>query len=266
MKLSIIIPTYNSAKVIRKAIDSIINQTFDDWELLIMDGVSKDETVAIAKSYHNAKIRVFSENDKGIYDAMNKGIAKSNGEWLYFLGSDDWLYDNDVLRSVFIDSDISNYDVIYGEADAEQLDERHKGEWNVGNIEFNRCHQAIFYKKTVFGRLGSYNLKYKMMADWDFNLKWFFDKKLESQYLPICVAHYTDGGASSHTLDKEFYSDVYWNIFVLGKDILNVYERFKYLKLAANENKIHGYKLKYYLLRTYKFIFGHVNKLKIDEI
>ena len=89
MKLSIIIPTFNSANTLRRALDSIIGQTLNDLEVLIMDGVSTDQTLDIAKTYNDNRIRIFSEPDNGVYDAMNKGIDKASGEWLYFLGSDD---------------------------------------------------------------------------------------------------------------------------------------------------------------------------------
>ena len=77
MKLSIIIPTYNSEKVIGRALESILCQTFSDYEVLVMDGASHDETTNVVKSYNDLKIKIFSEPDKGVYDAMNKGIRKS---------------------------------------------------------------------------------------------------------------------------------------------------------------------------------------------
>ena len=101
MKLSIIIPTYNSASVLAKALDSIVKQNFTDWEVLVMDGVSTDNTIKVAQSYNDSRIHIFSEPDKGIYDAMNKGIEKAQGEWLYFLGSDDWLLNGNVFDSLF---------------------------------------------------------------------------------------------------------------------------------------------------------------------
>ncbi len=77
---SIIIPTYNSAKTIKRCLDSIVAQTYKDYEVLVMDGVSKDGTLEIARSYSDSHIRIYSEPDKGIYDAKNKGIHKSKGD------------------------------------------------------------------------------------------------------------------------------------------------------------------------------------------
>ena len=88
-RLSIINPTFNSAKTLSRCLDSVISQSFTDWEVLMMDGVSNDDTIKIASSYQDSRIRIYSEPDKGIYDAMNKGIDKAHGEWLYFIDSDD---------------------------------------------------------------------------------------------------------------------------------------------------------------------------------
>ena len=151
MKLSIIIPTYNSASVLPKALDSIVGQTFGDWEVLIMDGVSTDDTLKVAQSYNDSRIRINSEPDKGIYDAMNKGIGKARGEWLYFLGSDDWLLNDNVLHDVFA-QDADSYDVVYGEVEAPHLASNHSGEWTLQTIDRNRCHQAILYRRQVIRR------------------------------------------------------------------------------------------------------------------
>ena len=203
MKLSIIIPTYNSASVLPKALDSIVGQTFTDWEVLIMDGVSNDDTIKVAQSYNDSRIRIYSEPDKGIYDAMNKGIKKAVGEWLYFLGSDDCLLNENVLESVFAHP-INKYDVVYGDVEASQLDPLHHGKWTMANIYYNRCHQGIFYRKSVFNKLGLYNREFPIWADYDLNLKWFFSKKISNLYIPIVIAHYSDGGFSSGHEDKAF--------------------------------------------------------------
>ncbi|MBP5724119.1 MAG: glycosyltransferase [Bacteroidales bacterium] len=101
MKLSIIIPTYNSSKIIGRALDSIVNQTMQDFEVLVMDGASTDNTGEIVASYNDERIKFYSEPDKGIYDAMTKGITKAQGESLYFISIDDWLINNNEFRSLF---------------------------------------------------------------------------------------------------------------------------------------------------------------------
>lgn len=206
MKLSIIIPTYNSATVLRRALDSVIGQTFADWEVLVMDGASTDQTVDIVKSYQDERLKIFSESDDGVYDAMNKGVKIAGGEWLYFLGSDDWLLNNMVLQN-FFSSDIDDFEVVYGDVEADQLTSEHKGEWTVDTIEYNRCHQAIFYKRSLFAKNGLYDSKYKLFADYAFNLKWFLQGKTKSKYIDLTIAHYSKGGMSESCIDELFMQD-----------------------------------------------------------
>jgi glycosyltransferase involved in cell wall biosynthesis len=100
---SIIIPTFNSEKVLRECLNSIVEQTFNNYEIILIDGLSTDSTVDIIKEYslNNPNIHWVSEKDLGIYDAMNKGIKIANGEWVYFLGSDDKLSSNNALQEIF---------------------------------------------------------------------------------------------------------------------------------------------------------------------
>lgn len=207
MTLSIIIPTYNSSAVLRRAIDSIIAQTFSSYEILIMDGASQDETSDIVRTYGDPRIRMFSSPDKGIYDAMNKGIAESCGEWLYFLGSDDWLLDENVLQKVFATEKIWQYDVVYGDVEATHLSPQNHGEWLLEDFNFNRCHQAIFYKRRFIARNGGYSLKYPIFADYDLNLKWFLSTRCRSLFINVAIAHFSSGGASSKKSDVRFEKD-----------------------------------------------------------
>lgn len=209
MKYSIIIPTYNSGKVIRRCLDSVISQTYKDFEILVMDGGSNDDTCAIAKSFKDNRINVFSEPDKGIYDAMNKGIDKSTGGWLYFLGSDDYLYNKDVLKDVekFL---TEGYDIVYGDVES-NLPESNRGEWSLEFLDANRCHQAIFYNRRFFGQHLRYNLRYHVLADFDMNLRWFLNKRYKHKYVPIVISYYSDGGYSSFAKDDAFYRDLGFN-------------------------------------------------------
>lgn len=259
MLLSIIIPTYNSAHTIRRCLASIVSQSFKDWEVLIMDGVSKDSTISIAQSFKDSRIKCFSEPDNGIYDAMNKGIKKSHGEWLYFLGSDDWLYDNDVLKNV--SSNTSEVDdIIYGNVYCDNLDMRHKGAWTVDLIEWNRCHQAIFYKRTVFIKFGLFSLKYPILSDYDFNLKCFFSPKCKTKFIPNIIAHYSGCGKSSQITDYSFYSDWHWKIY---KTLHNTSQKeflHKCLQQATNEKKKYGHYCEYLFMRTIKEFLCLISK------
>lgn len=205
MTYSIIIPTYNSARVIKRCIDSIVSQSYADYEVLVMDGDSRDDTVKIANSFDDNRIKVYSELDKGIYDAMNKGIDKSQGEWLLFLGSDDYLFDFNVLANVSKRL-TPKMDIVYGEVES-HWSESHRGKWSLEKLEANRCHQAIFYNRRFFGKSCRYNLKYPILADFDMNLRWFLNNRYKHCYIPLLIAHFSDGGCSSQIQDTEFYKD-----------------------------------------------------------
>ena len=204
--LTIIIPVYNSENTIRNAIECIIKQTFTNWEILIIDGASTDKTIEIAQSYNDSRIQIHSEPDKGIYDAMNKGIKKAQGEWLYFLGSDDYLLEPTVLEKMLVNTD--GYDMVYGDVESTHLPLEHYGEWNYENLLYNRCHQGIFYRKAIFNRLGNYPIKYTICADHYINLLIFLNRHMHTQYRPVVVAHHSDGGASQVTSDIAFYSEI----------------------------------------------------------
>lgn len=168
-----------------------------------MDGASTDDTVLVAESFGDLRIHVYSEPDKGIYDAMNKGIQKAEGEWLYFLGSDDWVLNEKVFSEVF-SKDIEPYDVVYGEAEFDHLPDSFRGEWTQNNLFVNRCHQAILYKKQFLIEVGGYELCYKIYADFDLNLKWLFSKKYRNKYIATPIAHFSAAGTSDGKMDELF--------------------------------------------------------------
>lgn len=230
MTYSIIIPTFNSANYIRRCLDSIVAQTYKDFEVLVMDGASKDETVEIAQSYNDKRIKVYSENDRGIYDAMNKGIDRSMGEWLLFMGSDDYLFNSEVLYNVL--QHLSNdYDVVYGESDS-HWSEMHRGEWSLEKLEANRVHQAIFYNRHFFGLTLRYNLNYPILADYDMNLRWLLNKDYRHKYIPVTISHMSEGGVSGCVRDEKFFKDFGLNALLYNKNVLTP----KYKKCLAKRH------------------------------
>lgn len=236
MKLSIIIPTYNSAKTIQRALDSIIAQTFTDYEVLIMDGLSKDNTIALCQSYKDSRINIYSEKDNGIYDAMNKGIKKAQGDWLYFLGSDDYLYANDSLEKVFY-YEKADVHVMYGDVESIILDNNYSGEWSLDSLVWNRCHQGIFYRNVIFERFGGYDTKYPVLADYVINVQWFLSKRVKSQYLPLVIANFSEGGMSNSDNRKNdplFFKDFHWIVLRNGFWQMNNGQRKTYLLGALN--------------------------------
>jgi glycosyltransferase involved in cell wall biosynthesis len=197
--VTVIIPTYNSEKTLKLAIDSILSQTYINYEILLIDGLSSDNTLSIIKEYaqNYMGIHYLSEKDRGIYDAMNKGINLAKGKWLFFLGSDDSLYDKNVLSEVqrFIAQNPESK-FIYGDV----LMSIGKRQTYIGyNYErllaMNICHQSIFYDRSLFANK-MYDLNYKICADWDFNLKIFYSD-IRPLYINKIVSNYNLNGASA---------------------------------------------------------------------
>jgi glycosyltransferase involved in cell wall biosynthesis len=198
---SIIIPTYNSDATLSNSLDSIICQKFNDFEILIMDGLSTDNTLKTVEEYNDSRIRIYSEKDKGIYDAMNKGILQARGEWLYFMGSDDELYDENVLFDIaaFIKS-YDKLEFIYGNVVLKKHGTIYDGKFDRIKLYFtNICHQAVLYKKTMFQTIGLYNLYYVALADWDLNMRCFLHPNITIQYVDRIIANYNDLTGFSRT-------------------------------------------------------------------
>ena len=198
--ISIIIPTFDSAGTIKQALTSIVEQTYEHKEVWIIDGKSSDNTIEIVKSYSDRFpfIHYVSEKDNGIYDAMNKGIGLSKGDWLYFLGSDDKFYNNEILSKIFTNSELTDNDVIYGKVNSSRWNGPYGKEFQLQTFyRENICHQAIFLKRRVFSITGNFDTGYRAHADWDHNIKWFSSKRLKKVFISEVIAEYSDGGFSS---------------------------------------------------------------------
>lgn len=210
MKISIIIPTYNSSSVIVDCLNSVLSQAYEQYEVLILDNQSSDGTLSIVESFQNEKIRVFSQKDNGIYDALNMGIRYASGDWLYFLGSDDYLFDDNVLRDVYDVMVSSDLDIIYGDAFFKNSNSVYGGISSVEKLLMvgNICHQAVFYKKKVFELVGQYNLKYPIWADWDLNIRCFKHEGLNKGYLNRIIAVFNDLQGASKDHDEVFKKEL----------------------------------------------------------
>ncbi|MGY2133413.1 glycosyltransferase family 2 protein [Hymenobacter sp. HD11105] len=211
--ISIIIPSYQSGHCIGEALDSILAQSFTDYEVWIIDGNSSDSTDSVVAQYLtvNPHIKWISEPDKGIYDAMNKGVKLANGQWIYFLGSDDKLYDKCVLKDMSKIMNNTSADILYGNAIVLSDGHRHEGEVSLMTLltSHNLCHQAIFYRKDVFDKIGFYNLKYPVVADWDFNIRCFQNENIQAQYIVRDIVLFNNlTGVSSLTHTDPFYDMV----------------------------------------------------------
>jgi glycosyltransferase involved in cell wall biosynthesis len=209
---SIIIPTFNAQKVLATAIESIQNQYLKDYEIIIVDGNSTDLTIEIVLSYRHdlGNIHYISEEDNGIYDAMNKGIKMATGKFLYFLGADDYLIDSQVLTDIKQTITDTKADVIYGNVDSPELGTNYNGRFSDADIfHKNIAHQAIFYKRHLFNQVGFYNTSYVVHADWAHNIRWFFNNTVINTHINRTIAYFSAGGFSSIKKDSTFRRNIF---------------------------------------------------------
>lgn len=248
--ISIILPTYNSEKVINVALESILIQTFTNFEVIIIDGESTDDTLNIAKSSPDIRIKIISEKDKGVYDAMNKAITLSKGKWLYFMGSDDRLYNKHVLQT--LSSSLQDrFKIVYGNVLIGDSNQPYCGELNQIEILFkNICHQAIFYNRVCF-REKLFNLAFPIFADHAFNIDIICNFPSDAKFVDYILANYGNNGISSYKTDT-FESQLpairrkYLNIFSLRTNI-------KYF-LYSKQLQLRPSPFRSLLLRLYKFL------------
>lgn len=166
--ISIIIATYNSANTLQRALESVLNQSLQDWECVIVDGASKDGTLDLIHEYtaKDPRFRYVSEPDKGIYDAYNKGWRMARGKWIHYLGSDDELMPKG-LEALIAESDDS--DIIYGntlfrKTGIFKLRLQISSSPKMGGF---CCHQSLIMRRELISRLGGFDMQYKILADKD---------------------------------------------------------------------------------------------------
>lgn len=202
--LTVITVVRNGDHHLERTIQSVLNQTYENIEHIIIDGASTDRTIDIIKKYEKNIAYWLSEPDHGLYDAMNKGVRKAAGDWIYFLGGDDLLLDTlHALVPYFRNPN----GIYYGDVYRSALHKLYDGKFGWYKlILLNISHQAIFYPKRVFEKY-AYTTKYKMMADHALNIVCYGDKEFHFTYVPMLICIFNDRGRSSYTDDIEFGKD-----------------------------------------------------------
>lgn len=209
MKISVITPSYNSAHFIETVIQSVEQQSYEHVEHIVIDGASTDETVSILQKYPHLKW--VSEPDKGIYDAMNKGVAMATGDWIIFLGADDTFFDKETLAYLTTNyqQELQTNDIVYGDVVFKEWFRASHAHKKFSKYDFdtsNINHQAMFYSTKVFNKVGGYSLHYPVFADWEFNVRCFFNKDIRTQYVPLLIAYFSVEGVSN-TRKDDFYTN-----------------------------------------------------------
>lgn len=197
---SIITPTYNSGQKVEKTISSVLTQDAELFDFHVIDGASTDGTLNLIEKYVD-KIELVSEKDKGVYDAMNKGIDLASGKYLYFLGAGDSLRPG-VLRKLEKMMPDEQLAFVYGNVYWMDQAIIYSGEFDKARLKtHNICHQAIFYERTIFEMMGKFELRFKVLADYVFNIKCFADDRIHKRYIDYVIANFEGGGLSAKQKD-----------------------------------------------------------------
>jgi glycosyltransferase involved in cell wall biosynthesis len=209
LKISVITSVWNNKETIKDAIESVLNQTYENIEYIVVDGGSSDGTVDIVKSYGDRISKFVSEKDKGIYDGLNKGVSLATGDVIAFLHSDDLYENNTVVEEIakIFQAD-SSLDGVYGDLIYTYKDDTSKvlRYWKSRDFEsgllahgWMPAHPTLFLKRDVYERFGGFDLSFKIAADYDFMLR-VLKSGIKVKYLPSVLYKMRVGGESNKSL------------------------------------------------------------------
>ena len=209
LKVSIITVCYNSVETIRYSINSVLSQDYSDIEYIIIDGGSHDGTIEIIESFGDKVDYFISEEDHGIYDAMNKGITASKGDVVGILNSDDVYQNNYVISNVVNNFKRFNCDSIYGDLIYVKNDDISKivRYWKSGDFSISKLkkgwmlpHPTFFVKRSLYLKYGLYNTELKSAADYEMILRLLYKYNITVRYLPNILVKMRQGGVSNSSL------------------------------------------------------------------
>lgn len=280
LKISVIIVCKNERETIAKAIESVLSQSYKDFEIIVLDGNSTDGTLEVLEIYKD-KIKLVLGKENGIYSAMNDGIDLVTGEILYFLNANDSLFSNDVFETVIKYFKNGDYDLIYGDTMFKYKDENmlvthedfySRFVWAYRNFD----QQSIFYKKWLFEKFGKFKQnEFKILADVEFTTHVITQKDVKHLYLPLIIANYDAHGMSSYDnpqniaiarKEKAIIAKKYLNF---EYNLFNIYNFFfnNFITTKFNEwiKKTYGLKT-LFKIRDFKRILGRIFIWKTRKI
>ncbi|AFI05016.1 glycosyltransferase family 2 protein [Helicobacter cetorum] len=209
LKVSIITASFNSEKTIRDTIESVLNQSYENIEYIIIDGKSTDNTLKIIQEYGNKITRIVSEPDRGIYDAMNKGIKLASGDIVALLNSDDFYTHSDVVEKIVHIFENQCCDSVYADlvfVNPNNLEKvvryYESGEFKPKSLLYGvvPAHPTLFIKKEIYERYGLYKTDYKISADFEMIIRLFVKEQMSFAYLKEVIVKMRTGGASTNGL------------------------------------------------------------------
>jgi len=228
MKVSVITVCFNAASTIRDTIESVLSQDYPHIEYIIIDGASTDDTVEIVSSYRERISRFISEPDKGIYDAMNKGIKLAEGDIVAILNADDFYVNSKVISKVVEAFKNSKADIVYGDIVIVDPKDTNKvirywkaGKYRPGSFKWgwHPPHPAFFVRREVYEEYGAFDLEFKVAADFELMARFMERYRLKSFYLPEVLVKMRSGGNSTRNI---------WNILVANWECYNALKRITF--------------------------------------
>ena len=213
MKVSIITVTYNSDQYLEDCIVSVINQSYKNIEYIIIDGKSIDKTISIIKKYEHQIHKWVSESDKGMYDAINKGMEMCSGDIIGILNSDDIFDNKDVISEIVKAFSENNVDSIYGDLEYVDPDNTNKiyRTWKGKSYKRNLflkgwmpAHPTFYFKRALFEKYGGYENHFYTAADYELMARYLFKNNATSYYLPKLIVKMRRGGQSNSDLRTRF--------------------------------------------------------------
>jgi glycosyltransferase involved in cell wall biosynthesis len=211
LKFSIITVVYNGANTVESAIQSVINQTYDNIEYIIIDGGSNDSTMEIVDKYRCHFEIVVSEKDQGVYDGMNKGIGLATGDVICFLNADDIYVDVNVIELVAkemeaLNADVCYADLVYVKSDDINTTVRYwkSGNFNILNLRSGWVppHPAFFARSSLFMKYGLFDLKYRFAADYDLMTRFISQDVIRLVYVPKVLVKMRLGGMTNRNISN----------------------------------------------------------------
>lgn len=208
MRVTIITVCYNRKTTIEQSIKSVLNQDYPDIEYIVVDGNSSDGTQDIIESYSDKIAKYVSEPDKGMYDAINKGLGMATGDIVGLMHSDDVFFDETIIsKIVAVFNKNSNTDAVYGDGiyvtnDAEQKIVRNRigGTYDYKKIKAGwlPLHPTVYIKRSIIEKYGNYNLDFKIASDTEFLLRYLYKYKINISYLNAYIVKMRMGGLSTN--------------------------------------------------------------------
>lgn len=240
MKISVITVTYNSADTVRDTIDSVLGQDYPFVEYIVVDGNSSDGTVEIVKSYGDRISKFISEPDRGIYDALNKGISMATGDVIGFMHSDDTFTGSDVLKTVAEAFETGNTDSVYGDLVYVNKQDPWKviRHWRSGSITRQKVergwmppHPTFYVRSEIYRNHGGFNTDYRISADYDFMVRMLHKKNISTCYIPMIMVKMRVGGKSNRSLSN-IIKKVKEDVTVMKSNGLNFWVSILYKNLS----------------------------------